>query len=94
MRILLIGDIFGEFGRLAIEENLPKLIKEHGNSSVNNVIKCKITYNIGCIMNVSEGKIFSIYGEEGVEYVDIVTLVPSQDAYYVDSKNFVLVIYL
>ena len=30
MRILLIGDIFGEYGRKAIEDNLPKLIQEYG----------------------------------------------------------------
>ena len=74
-------------------ESIKHLIDNYGNSSVNKVIKCKITYNIGCIIEVSENEIFSIEGEEGIEYVDTVTLVPSQEAYYVDSKNFVLVNY-
>ena len=65
MRILLIGDIFGEFGRKAIEDNLPKLIAEYG-----------INFVVANGENIAHGKgiTYKYYQWLLEQHVNVVTL--------------------
>lgn len=65
MRILLIGDIFGELGRKVIEDNLPKLIQEHG-----------INFIVANGENIAHGKgiTFKYYQWLLEQHVNVVTL--------------------
>jgi calcineurin-like phosphoesterase len=65
MRILLIGDIFGEYGRKALEDNLPKLIQEYG-----------INFIVANGENIAHGKgiTFKYYQWLLEQHVNVVTL--------------------
>ncbi len=55
--------------------------------SINPNIKCDITYYIGCEMVISAQTKYVISGNNGIKYIDTVTLIPSQANYYIDKHN-------